>query len=108
MSNVHKLSAADLFKRHLARTARKGQPVPDGPPWYETSAEMHRRNTEIRNRQEAQRQAEAEARKPRQSTAGVLHDAIKRSAGNPLPLNGAGVLLAALGGSPGTINGDNP
>jgi hypothetical protein len=52
-----------------------------------------------------QRQAEQDAATPPKTAAGILHRAIAGSSA-PVPLNGMGVLLAAIAGmGTGTING---
>jgi hypothetical protein len=81
------MNAAEMLRRALNGTqGREPEPVVDEEEW------------------EARRKAEAEAPTAPQTTAGVLHAAIAGSSA-AMPLNGASVLRAALGGGQGTING---
>jgi hypothetical protein len=104
----------DPFAQAVARkleshriTRVPGLPV-DEPEWFDLAIESHRRNEGIRVAREAKQKAEKAAQEPR-STASILMGEIARaatgSASQPIPLNGAAVLRAALNGGGGTING---
>lgn len=127
----HKPSTADMLKRQLART--RGNPhtvdgefaqaigqrleerritkVPElpeehaEPDWWDLAIEHDRRAKEL----QAQRQAEQEAQNAPQTTANLVMGEIAKAATNSnslhIPLNGAGVLRAALAGRYGTVNG---
>ena len=82
-----------------------GLPRPDPEPtWIDRAIEHDRRTDELEAQREAQRQAEEEAAQAPKTTAAILHAAIAGPSA-PLPLNGACILRAALGGGHGTING---
>jgi hypothetical protein len=95
-------SAADVLRAALAK------PTPE-PTWVDAAIEHERRHQEYVAQREAKRKAEeAEAAKAQQTTAELLANAIRQaSAGSSpsMPLNGAAVLRAALGGQRGTVNG---
>jgi hypothetical protein len=84
-----------------------GMPEPTDPDqeWYDKVLAWMRAQKEIQAKAEAKR-AEAE-NPPPQTAAEILRCALTGSSSpKHLPLNGAGILRAALAGKPGTINGD--
>lgn len=108
MTIARKPSAANLLKRQIERTTPR-QPTParrPAPHPADFAIELHRRNAEALARLDAKRKAEEEAaRNASRSAPEALHAAITRGSSNPLPLNGAAVLRAALAGGNGSING---
>jgi hypothetical protein len=98
--------ARQLERRGIAKVP--GLPKSERQPeWYDLAIELERRAEEIEAERQAQRQAEAEAAQPPQTTAGILAVAIGGPSSGYLPLNGAGILRAALEGGQGTVNGGN-
>jgi hypothetical protein len=61
----------------------------------------------IEAEREAKRLADEQAAQNARSTPDIIREAVSTSSGSSghIPLNGAGVLRAALAGGPGTING---
>lgn len=104
-----KASAADLLRRQVEVRSRSGRkPTKPEPAWWERSLEAVRHRQQEIEQRKALEQAEEEARNAPQSDAGVVAAAIKpRDPGEPIPLNGAAVLRAALSGvgNAGTVNG---
>ena len=85
-----------------------GLPVDEPPPhWVDLAIEHERRHQQYEAEREAQRQAEEDQQNAPQTTAGIFAEAIAGASRTSLPLNGAGVLRAALSGmgGHGTING---
>lgn len=131
-----KTSAADLLRRRIEATSKSGkkpEAIRDGfaqalgqrleergitrvpglpeepePAWYDLAIGFHHRQQALAREHEARKKAEEQAHNAPQTAAGVVRAAIKpRDRGAPIPLNGAAVLRAALGGvgNAGTING---
>jgi hypothetical protein len=61
---------------------------------------------EIEAEREVKRQADEEAEAAAKPTTAIVREAIAGASGT-MPLNGAGILRAALAGGQGTINGGN-
>ncbi len=99
-----KAIARKLESRGIAKVLGLADPEPE-MAWYEKWIELDRQHKELEAEQEARHKAKQEAQNPPQTTAGALHAAIAGSSA-AMPLNGASVLRAALGGGQGTINGD--
>lgn len=102
--------ARRLESRRIAKVPglQDNSPEPDG---LEILIELHRRNEEFQAQREDQRQAEEEAAKRPQTTAGILAAAVRDQANSSgaskhIPLNGAAVLRAALADGAGTINSE--
>jgi hypothetical protein len=82
--------------------------VPGLPEVEESSEDRLKRLLECLRNDTATVEPEPEAAPPRQTTAGIVREAIAGSIGasGHIPLNGPAVLRAALAGGPGTINGE--
>jgi hypothetical protein len=93
-------SAAEMMRRAIAGTQE-----PEPPQWFDLAIELDRQHKASEAERQARRKADEEAQNAPQTTAGILYAAIAGSSA-PLPLNGAGILRAALGGGGGTINGE--
>lgn len=104
--------AAQAFAKRLAQRGIISDAVvaDDEEPHHKKVLRILKEDREWQERyeaQEAEREAlEAEARlTPAQLLAQAIGGGPTDSSSNPLPLNGIGVLRAALGGAGGTING---
>lgn len=99
-------SFAEVIGRRLESrgiTRVPGLPEPEAPQWYDLAIESHRRHQEFEAQREAKQQADLVAAQP---TPDLIRSTIAGAA-SPMPLNGAGVLRAALSGvgGSGTVNG---
>lgn len=107
---TRKTDVVAMLRRYAAPAPAK-QETP-ALPAYEIALELHRANQQFEEEREAQRQAEEAAQRPplsavetiRAALAGNLADA--STAQPAVALNSADILRAALGGHPGTINGE--
>lgn len=82
------------------------EPTDSDQEWYDKVLAWMQAQKEIQEKAEAKR---AEAENPAPETAAEMLRCALTGASSPkhLPLNGAGILRAALAGKPGTINGGN-
>ena len=105
--DVEQAIARKLESRGIANVA--GLPDDREPmQWYDLAIESHRQDQALEQRRQAERQAEEAAKNAPRTAAGMLSAAITEDAqGKHIPLNGAAVLRAALGGAPGTINSES-
>jgi hypothetical protein len=100
-STARKPNPADILRQALA-----GTPEPK-TEWYDAAIELDRLHREREAQREAQRQADEEAANAPHTSAALLATARRGGASATTALNSADILRAALGGSPGTINGGN-
>lgn len=100
----------DEFARAVAgKLQERGYEMPGLPVeerhWWDRALDSAQAQEQAKRSREEK--AEAEAAKPRQSTAALLAAEIaKASPQQHIPLNGAAVLRAALAGGSGTINSE--
>ena len=99
-----KAIARQLERRGIAKVPGVPSPGPE-PTWIDNAIEYGERTRELEAKWAAQRQAAQDEHTTPQTAAAALRAAIAGPSA-PLPLNGAGILRAALGGGRGTINGD--
>lgn len=102
--------ARRLEKRNIAKVPGLPDDDPE-PQWYDRAIEHDRRHRQLEAEPEAQRQAERQAAQSTpdliRSTLGALDVDVRGAAKQPastMPLNGSGVLRAALAGGDGTVN----
>jgi hypothetical protein len=100
--------ARQLEAKNIAQVPGLPKSEPE-PEWFDRVIKLGQRHDELEAKWEAQRQADAEElENPPQSTASVILSEITKanssSGSGHMALNSAGILRAALGGGPGSIN----
>lgn len=101
--------AAEVFARRLLHRGivREVPGLPDPEPWNRRVLRVLKEDQEAAEQYKLeQEEREAREAEAQLSPAQLLVHAVDgQPASNPLPLNGAGLLRAALGGASGTVNG---